>query len=84
MEELTLALAKFFCDTWDSFIGGPSEDTQYLIERTPLVEEVIATQEDIDNGDTPEEIEEGEPYYALSALGEEAWNLVHKKPEENP
>jgi hypothetical protein len=80
-EELVLAMAKFFCEAWESFTDGPSEDMQYLMEHTELVEEVIATQEDVDNGDTPEGCEEGDPYYVLSALGQEAWNLVHK-PEE--
>jgi hypothetical protein len=77
-EELTLVLAKFFVTAWNDFVDGPSERIQELIEDSDLVTEVIATQEDIDNGDTPEGIEEDDVYYVLSPLGQEAWDLVHK------
>jgi hypothetical protein len=80
-EELTLALAKFFVTAWDDFVDGPSEGIQSLIEGSDLATEVIATQEDIDGGEAPEDCEEGETFYVLSPLGQEAWNLVKDQPK---
>lgn len=77
-EELTLALAKFFKEAWNMFTDGPGEDLQWLIERTSLVEEVIATQEDVDNDIAPEGCEAGDMFYVLSKLGHEAWDMVRK------
>ena len=82
-EELSLELAKLFRHAWNMFTDGTDELLHMLMvdSNTPLVEHVIATQEDVDNGDTPEGCEEGDPYYVLSALGIEAWNLSTNKEE---
>ena len=77
MAQLDKALAQFFCACWDSYTESPSEELQWIVDDTPLVEQKEATEADVEAGDLPDGCELGDYYYALSPLGHEAWNLAH-------
>jgi len=75
-DELTLELAKFFANAWEAFIDHNGYDLQTAVDGSGLAREEIATNEDIENGDAPEDCEEGDVYYVLTPLGLAAWKLA--------
>lgn len=81
MAQLDKALAQFFAACWDSYTESPTEEMQFLIEDTPLIERKEATEEDVAAGDLPEGHGLGDTYYVLSELGQAAWELAHKDAE---
>lgn len=72
-DELALALARLFVSMWD--IPGSDE---YFCDSV-LVEEVVATTEDVENGKAPEGTEQGDHYYVLSKIGERAFDFVRER-----
>ena len=77
-DELLIAACKFFALAWNEYTDGTPEDMQGLIENTVFVEQVEATQEDVDGGDLPEGCEVGDYYYQLTALGHRAWDVAQR------
>ena len=63
-ENVTLALANFFYDTWQHYLDGPTEDVEALLSTSELIEEYELTAEDVEN--ETYEGDEGDTVFVLS------------------
>lgn len=71
-EELLKVLAKFFVNAWSMYTENDL-DFELLMENSGFVTEEEATE---DSEDVPEGVEEGETYYTLNTMGQEAWKIA--------
>src|SRR4249920_2635261 len=76
-ESMEKELAKLMVKLWTNYCDGPIEDIEPLIEGSPLFEQRFTTEEDIEEGNAPDGHEVDDPYWVLSDLGKQAWELAH-------
>ena len=74
MDDATqLKLASLFRHLWDAYCDNSAVDVEELLLNTDFAEEAEATEEDVNDGDTPEGVDVGDTYIRLTALGHEVF-----------